>query len=85
MRCDKDGVPLLIQSMQYHYGPMLLKVELFSGDVMTVPVEKVVHVGIMEKDLTKMQKLEAENNLTKHLLDNWVMLGLGQRLGERYE
>lgn len=72
MKCDKDGVPLLIQDIFYDRLYMLFHVRLFNTD----KIHKFIaccacsSIGLFDMP-DKMQMLQAENWIHNHVLDNW--------------
>jgi len=75
MICDKDGIPELIQRLVYLQGTMMFEVLLFNGETLLLTAEHVCpYIDIMQLRPTKMQWLEAENNITKFALSNWAEL-----------
>lgn len=72
MKVDEDDVPLLIQHMYYWYANMSFEVEFFNGKSYSFCSDYVCpSIGLMQKNPTRMQWLEAENNITKLALKKW--------------
>ena len=75
MKCDKDGVPLLIQDLRYFAGGMWFEVTFFNGFMMHFTSDKVCpSIGLMCMSPSRMQYLEAENNITKYAIEHWKKL-----------
>lgn len=75
VKCDKEGVPLLIQKMVYIHTMMDFEVSFFNGEIVKFSTDFACpSVGIMQRDLTRMQWLQAENAITNYVLANWAPL-----------
>jgi hypothetical protein len=69
---EEDDIPTLIQSMRYNYGSMVFEVDFFDGLHLEFCAEDVSpSIGLMQKSPTRMQALEAENNINKLALRFW--------------
>jgi len=72
MVCDKDDVPLLVQHLHYMPGDMTIMVTFFNGLVKVFCTEFVCpSVDIIQFNMTRMQFLEAENNLNILATRDW--------------
>jgi hypothetical protein len=72
MKVDKEGVPTLIQEIRYRYGNMAFYVTFFSGKKRIFPSDFACpSIGLMQKQPTRMQWLEAQNTIEKFSIDNW--------------
>ena len=70
--CDDDGVPELIQSIRYCPSDMSFRGYFFNGEDFWFDVDRVCpSVGLMQNGASRMQILEAENNITKLAEMNW--------------
>lgn len=75
IKCDSEGVPLLIQHLRYMAGSMTFIVDFFDGMEMEFTTDDVCpDVGLMQFKITKMQYLQAENAITKLALRFWKEL-----------
>jgi len=73
MKVDENDVPLLIQNISYRAGNMSFIVTYFNGVMNEFLSENVCpSAGLMDFNLTRMQWLEAENNITKQTLQAWA-------------
>ncbi len=72
MRIGKEGIPTLIRNIKYRYGNMAFYVTFFSGKKKVFPAEFACpSMGIMQKQPTSEQWLEAESSIEKFSIDNW--------------
>ena len=72
LKVDKDDVPLLIQNLTYSHIDMLFEFKLFNSNVeYAIPAEAIMDIDIMQKDVSSMQMLQAENELNKYVLKYW--------------
>ena len=72
IKCDKDGVPLLVQNLWYRSTDMLCCFVLFNSTQRhLIAVENAVNVDLLAEDLTRMQYLQVENWLNKFVIENW--------------
>lgn len=70
--CDSDDIPLLIQRLRYNYVAMWFEATFFNGKKMRFLTEMVCpSVSLMDMQPSRMQMLEAENNINKIAVDNW--------------
>ncbi len=53
MICDSEGVPCLVQKLEYRYGNFMVTVRYFDGQVLFM--EPPVEVGITDSCLTPIQ------------------------------
>tara|TARA_Y100000361_G_C11103134_1_gene313124 strand:+ start:555 stop:800 length:246 start_codon:yes stop_codon:yes gene_type:complete len=72
-RCDAEGVPYLIQRLEYNPSHMRFEAVLFNGRTAVFSTDEVCRsVGLMQRRPNKMQMLEAENNINKMVDLYWV-------------
>ena len=72
MKCDRDGVPDLIQRMTYSYDEMSFEVLLFNGKILYFSTDFACpSIDLLQESPTRMQYLEAENKITKELTANF--------------
>jgi|SaaInlV_130m_DNA_2_1039683.scaffolds.fasta_scaffold06926_6 hypothetical protein len=70
--CDSSGVPLLIQNISYSYRRMMFIAEFFNGESLVFTSDQVCSgVCIMDRSPSRIQMLEAENNIHKLALRDW--------------
>jgi len=75
IKVDNDGIPLLVQSMRYSRGEMNFYVLFFNGITKIFMSEDVCSsIGLMQGKPTRMQFLEAQNNIEKYALNNWSLI-----------
>lgn len=55
---DHEGVPRIVQKLQYYFGNFIFKVTYFDGRQFWM--EPADEVGIMDKHLTEVQRLACE-------------------------
>lgn len=73
MICDLSGVPLLVQNIIYRYGDMTFEVLFFNGRTVRFLEEDISgNIGLCQKEPTRMQMLEVENNIGKASLTEWA-------------
>ena len=72
LRCDKEGVPLLVQEIKYYMHIRIFKVLFFNGVRGSFTCELVgpKHLGFLCV-CTRRQLLEAENNITRLARTEW--------------
>ncbi len=72
MACDKDGVPELIQCMRYSPCDMAFEVGFFNRENRLFASEDVCpSVELVQNNVSRMQMLEAQNNITNMVLSNY--------------
>ncbi len=70
--CDADGVPALVQRMQYIYGDMSIEVTFFNGEIRYFAAGDLVpSIDIMQLSPTRMQFLEAEQRINELAKTEW--------------
>jgi len=75
MQVDKNDIPTLIQRIKYNYGEMAFKVLFFNGLALTFPADFVCYsIELMQKRPSRMQYLEAQNNIEKYAIENWAAI-----------
>ena len=72
LECDNEGVPLLVQKLEYYYGERYFTATFFNGGKKIFTAEIVCpSLGIVQHEPSQMQWLEAENNICKIALGKW--------------
>ena len=66
---------MLIQKMRYNYGGMWFEVNFFNGKERRFSTDHVCpSIDLMQGEPTRMQWLEAENNIEKFVLEHYLEL-----------
>jgi len=60
---DSEGVPRIVQKLQYFYGSFIVKVTYFDGQLKWL--EPADEVTIMDRTLTEVQRLACEREAEK--------------------
>jgi hypothetical protein len=69
---DQHDVPRLIQKIEYNYSAMAFTALFFNDKQSSFPTDLVCpSIGLMQSKPTRMQWLEAENNIRKYVNKNW--------------
>jgi len=74
MRLDKDGTPSLVQNIRYEYSMMYLHITFFNGQKARFDTDIAGDISLMQRDLTPMQYLQAENWLNNNIEIYWSEL-----------
>lgn len=70
--CDREGVPLLIQRLEYIYSHMLFEVFFFNNKKKRLPAEYICpSIDLMQHMPSRMPWLEAENRINKLAILHW--------------
>lgn len=70
--CDADGVPELIQQIRFCWSDMSFRVRFFNGASFWFATDRVCpSINLTQGGASRMQMLEAENNITKLAEANW--------------
>jgi len=70
--CDDDGVPELIQRIKFFPSDMSIRVLFFNGEKGWFDTDRVCpSIGLMQNKPSRMQMLEAENNINKLARLEW--------------
>lgn len=70
---DENGIPTMVQQLEYNRAYMHLHAKFFDGSERCFCVEQFCpSVGLLQKELTFMQYLQALNQITKYMEENWL-------------
>ena len=69
--CDSKGVPLLIQRLRYVYTDMMFEARFFNGKTLLFCSEEACRSVGLTSMPSRLQMLEAENNINKLAKLNW--------------
>lgn len=64
MICDSEGVPRLVQTLEYLYEGFEVKVRYFDGQIQWM--EPAAEVDLLDRELTEVQLLACEREAEKH-------------------
>ena len=74
LKCDRKGVPLLVQNIRYRSFDMTFTVLFFDGSVCNFTTDYICsQVGLMQNEATSMQYLQAENTINELVKADWTM------------
>jgi len=75
MQVDENDIPTLIQGIKYNYGEMAFKVLFFTGAIRMFPTDFACpSISLVQKNPSRMQWLEAQNNIEKYAIKNWAAI-----------
>lgn len=72
IRCDGNGVPCLIQELEFQYGSLVFKATFFNGEKRYFCGGYVCpSLGLLEREPSNLQFLEAEQKISHLSARHW--------------
>ena len=69
---EDKGVPRLVQKLVYHYRDMTFEADFFDGSARFFDSMISPSVGLTQRAPTPIQMMEAESNINKIAVREWV-------------
>lgn len=76
MKCASNGIPNLIQELEFNYSWYCFKATFFNGLTLYFDADVCADIDLMQTKPSRMQMLQAENTIEKTVLPIWGKLNL---------